>query len=250
MGAALAISTSAKLRRVSRGAGSGGNGEHTGGGREHRVADVGTAAHRGRHILTQREIEAAIAWRLDGVPNADVQVIADLIRPMASDFREGRPEVAAMLLDLRRPNDRRSGWSMACAILAADAGGRSNWSLFWAAGFEVVSAFRHAKRGSHRNRRRAQPDALDALIAAHLADQPGITWRAMFDTFACIASTFDSMLVEYDEAQDELVCQLDTASESLTNVGRSSFAARFDRARTKVGGAGGFSSAPARATEG
>jgi len=188
---------------------------------------------RERHLLSLGEIEAAISWRLDGIPKAELAVIADLIRPMAGDFREDRPEVSTMLHDLHRPNDRRSGWSLACAILAADAGCRSDWALFWSAGFEVVSAYRHARRGSHSNRRRVQPDALDALIAAHLVDHPEAAASAVFDRFSNLADTWHSVLIEYDREQDELVCQLDAGSEQLSNVGRTSFAARLERARSR-----------------
>ena len=113
-----------------------------------------------RALMQPADILAAIAWRLDGIPAGDVEVLALALRPLAPEFHEDRSEVAAILDDLHYPNDRRAAWSLACAVLADDAGQRRDWSMCWAAGFEVMKALLQGQRGSHGNRQTtvATPD--------------------------------------------------------------------------------------------
>ncbi|MFA7268720.1 MAG: hypothetical protein WC073_05200 [Sterolibacterium sp.] len=185
-----------------------------------------------RCLLQPADIGSAIAWRLENMPAGDVEALVLVLRPLAADFREDNPKVAAILRDLHYPNDRRGAWSLACAVLADDGGRRKDWSMFWAAGFEVMKALQQGQRGSHGNRRaisEAPADELDAELAEYLADQPAIGADALFD----VATGF-SAVVEIDYNKDELVCQLDSDDEKLTNVGRAEFKKREERIRQRL----------------
>lgn len=186
----------------------------------------------GKYLLTESDVIAAVAWRLDGIPDAEVATLAATLRPLASDFREARPKVARLLADMRRPGDRRGAWSLACAILARDARRRSEVELSLLAGFEVVKALQQGRRGNHANRRAGTaPDALDELVAEHLGSNPGVDTDVLFNHFASIGCALHQVLVEFDQDQDELVCQLTADAEQLTNVDRTEFARRVHRAR-------------------
>lgn len=190
------------------------------------------SAVTGKYLLTKSDVIAAVAWRLDGIPDAEVVTLAATLRPLADDFREARPKVARLLADMRRPGDRRGAWSLACAILARDAGRRGEVELSLLAGFEVVKALQQGRRGSHANRRAGTaPDALDELVAEHLGSNPGVDTDVLFNHFAAIGCALHEVLVEFDQDLDELVCQLIPGAEQLTNIDRAEFARRVHRAR-------------------
>ena len=182
-------------------------------------------------LLTADDIAAAVAWRTDGIGTDEIAALAATLRPYASDFRASRPDVAAILGDLRRPGDRRGPWSLACALLALDARRRGDVDSFWAAGLEVVKSMQQGRRGSHGNRITQPVDALDALITAEIRETPGLTASAMFDRCAARAGVFQEVLIEYVKARDELVCQLAPGAESFTDIGRAEFERRVRRAR-------------------
>ncbi len=172
----------------------------------------------------------AIGWCLAGVPKADIADVASLLRPHLADFDVGNPSVAVVLADLRYPGNRKSAWSLACAILASDAHDTGDSATFWRAGFEVLQAFRQSRRGKHTNRKTVAPDALDTLIRDCLDDFPRMSASSLFDQLSRDAGSWHEVLVEFDADRDELVCQLDPASESLSNVGRKEFARRVRHA--------------------
>lgn len=142
MGAPLAIASAVPRSRVRTCAGVGGK-EKPASGPKRPPVTVGVP---GRALLTADDIATAIAWRLEGIPAAEIEDIAAALRPLATDFREARPEVAAVLADLRRPGDRRDAWGLACAVLADDAHRRGDLSGFWSAGHVVAEAARQGRR--------------------------------------------------------------------------------------------------------
>lgn len=182
-----------------------------------------------RLARTEDILEAA-SWCLSDIPPGDVSLLASVLRPYANDFTEDRPEVAAILKDLRYPRNRKSSWSLACAILAQDALDRDDTATFWASGIEVLKAMQQGKRGGHHNRNTHAPDALDSCIVEYLSDFPGIAPEQIFLSFIGMANSLHEVLVEHDQDSDELVCQLDQGSEKLTNVGREEFVRRVRRA--------------------
>lgn len=186
-------------------------------------------------LLTADDIAAAVAWRTDGIGTDEIAALAATLRPYASDFRASRPDVAAILGDLRRPGDRRGPWSLACALLALDARRRGDVDGFWAAGLEVVKSMQQGRRGSHGNRIASQADALDALIAAEIRENRGLTASAMFDRCAARASVLQDVLIEYAKERNELVCQLSPEAESFTDIDRAEFERRVRRARHATG---------------
>lgn len=191
-----------------------------------------TAPVSGRCLLTEADVRAAIDWRLSEVPAGDVDALTIVLRPLAGDFREDRAEVAAVVADLRYPGDRRSAWSLVCAVLALDAAGRHEPATFWAAGLEVVRSLQQGQRGRHFNRQAAPaPDALDHQIAEFLADHPDASANTVFDCFAEVANGRHQILIEFDEGKDELVCLLGIDADALTNVGRDEFYRRVRRGR-------------------
>lgn len=181
----------------------------------------------GRSLLTQGDIEAAVDWRLAGITADEVDAIAHALDPFAADFREDRPEVATVLSDLRRPGDRRDPWSLACAVLAADALLRGDAAIFFSAGFEVVGALRQSRRGQHHNRAGCcSLDALDTLIAAE-----SLPADRMFAEFASLAEPCHDVLLGYDKDDGEIICRLDPEDERLTRIGWDEFNLRVERLR-------------------
>lgn len=139
MGAALAIAAAAPRSGAREGAG-------ISGPKKPPAIRNSTAGVSGRSLLTADDLRAAIAWRIEGIPRAEIEAIAAALRPLADDFREDRPAIAALLADLRRPGDRRDAWGLACAVLADDAARRGDLSGFWSAGFVVAEAARQGRR--------------------------------------------------------------------------------------------------------
>lgn len=184
-------------------------------------------------LQTRDDVLAAAEWCLSGIPAEEVRVMGEVLRPLASRFSEDDPEVSAVLADMRYPRNRKSSWSLACAILVEDAWARDDVEAFWAAGIEVLKAWQQGKRGKHHNRNVRTQDALDVRIAAYRADFPVDTHTQAFYSMADIANApgaFDPLLIEYDYDKDELVCQLDPDDEALTNIGLDEFKRRFRHA--------------------
>lgn len=188
--------------------------------------DRATKRLSGRSLLTQSDIEAAVDWRLAGISATEIDAIARALDPFAADFREDRPEVAAVLADLRRPGDRRDPWSLACAVLAADAMLRGDAEIFFSAGFEVVGALRQSRRGQHHNRVGRPLDALDTLIAAE-----SMPAARMFAEFASLAEPDHDVLYGFDEDDSALICRLDPEDVRLTRIGWGEFNRRVERLR-------------------
>lgn len=187
------------------------------------------AAHPQR-LNSVADMLEAIGWCLAGIPKSDIADVASLLWPHLADFEAVNPSVALVLADLRYPGNRKSAWSMACAILASDAKETGDETTFWRAGFEVLQAYRQSKRGNHSNRKTVAQDALDALIRTYLKDFPHTSGVMLFDQFSRDAGPWHEVLIEFDTDREELVCQLDPASERLSNVGRKEFARRYRHA--------------------
>lgn len=191
-----------------------------------------TARAPGRRLTQRADVEAAIAWRLDGIDQSDVDSIARRLRPLVDNFTDSRPEVAAVLAGLRRPGDRRAPWSLACAILAEAAVLSGDVAGFWQAGVEVLQAYRQSHRGRH-DHRRALPvrenDSLDRLIAKHLRIEPAISSDKLFSDFVAMAGGVLVTLADFDTGRGELICQLDPDDEELTNISRKEFEQRMQR---------------------
>ena len=99
------------------------------------ISDRAVKPHR---IVSDHDIFEACLWRLAGcqaeVIEASTARVAKFIKsgvPLESD----QPEVAAAMAALKRPGDRRSGWSalMAVTALYADSQGYTcmNWKPCW-----------------------------------------------------------------------------------------------------------------------
>lgn len=185
---------------------------------------------RVKRLAHEADIIEAAEWCLANIPLSDVQVLASILRPLTDNFAEDRPEIAEILKDLRYPRNRKSSWSLACAVLARDAWYRSDTATFWAAGIEVLKAMQQGKRGTHHNRNAHIADLLDNCIAEYLSDFPRATSAEIFLSFSDIAGYSHEVIVEYDQDNEELVCQLAQDSEKLTNVGREEFSRRMRRA--------------------
>ena len=184
-------------------------------------------------IVSDNDIFEACLWRLAGcqaeVIEASTARVAKFIKsgvPLESD----QPEVAAAMAALKRPGDRRSGWSALMAVTALYADSQGYARLFLVAGFEAVKASQQGKRGSHNNRRMCARDSMDDHIKEFLASDPAASTSEIFQHFADIACSSDPVFIEYDHGKDELVCQLDPDDEKLTNVSREEFARRVRRA--------------------
>lgn len=185
---------------------------------------------RVKRLAREADIIEAAEWCLANIPPSDVQVLASILRPLTDNFAEDRAEVATILKDLRYPRNRKSSWSLACAVLALDAWYRSDTATFWAAGIEVLKAMQQGRRGTHHNRNIHIADQLDNCIVEYLSDFPRATPAEIFLSFSDIAGCCHEVIIEHEQDTDELVCQLDQDSENLTNVGREEFSRRVRRA--------------------
>ncbi len=151
-------------------------------------------------MLTADDLRAAIAWRIEGMPAAEIEAIAAVLRPLADDFREARPEVAAVLADLRRPGDRRGAWSLACAILARDAEMRGDIYQFAAAVAVIAGSL------DQRDRSIGDRSPLTPLMRDLKKCRPGMKSEQAFAYFAglcsgsheVIAGVSDDALVLHD----------------------------------------------------
>lgn len=186
-----------------------------------------------QRTIVDEDIHEAALWRLAEFPaelieasTARVAQLVDADVPLESNHLE----VAAAMAELKRPGDRRSGWSALMAVTALYADSQGYARLFLVAGFEVVKASQQGKRGSHHNRRMCARDSMDDHIKEFLAGDPAASTSEIFQHFADIACSSDPVFVEYDQGKDELVCQLDPDDEKLTNVSREEFAGRVRRA--------------------
>lgn len=133
----------------------------------------------GRCRLTTADVAAAIAWRLDGIDAVEIDTLTKVLRPLAADFRESRPEVAQVLADLRRPGDRRGGWSLANAILARDAERCGDVAEFILAGIAVIESMRRSLSNSGKQRSPLKPK-----MRMLKAERPDLSPVAAFDAFA------------------------------------------------------------------
>lgn len=192
--------------------------------------DLMTKAAAVKCLAKAADIVEAADWCLTNISSPDVQILASILRPLADNFAEDRPEIAEILKDLRYPRNRKSSWSLACAVLAKDAWYRSDTATFWAAGIEVLKAMQQGKRGTHHNRNAHIVDLLDNCIVEYLSDFPRATPAEIFLSFSELAGYSHEVIVEHDQGSEELVCQLDKNSEKLTNVGREEFSRRVRRA--------------------
>lgn len=177
-----------------------------------------------RRLLTNEDICEAIAWRLRGVGDAERELLAALLGPFASDFREDRPEVAAVLRDLAS-SDKRGAWSMACAILADRALAHGEVRGAWAAGIEVVTAYRNSLRATGSRCK----DALSSLILDYLARHSERSGPEIFDHFCALASPGHEILVDFDGT--ELTYLQNPPAEALRSIGEHAFCQRVSRLR-------------------
>lgn len=139
---------------------------------------------RSRSLLTAVEVLAAARWRLERWAPERVTVGIGRIGELVAagvPLDTSQPAVAALLAGIADDTDRRDPWPAlaALAVLWADQVGHA--SMFWRAGFEVVTAYRV---GQHRKGCGSAGDALDDLIARYLLALPEITPRALWDQFA------------------------------------------------------------------
>jgi len=124
----------------------------------------------GRSVLTADDITAAVAARLEGVPAADVLILAKQFRPLAGDFREDRPEVQELLNQMT--GGAKRAWSLACAVIADDARRRGNIAKSVLFGFAVVDALRQTERAKLHTE-----DALSQWIRDKTAARPELIHR-------------------------------------------------------------------------
>lgn len=153
----------------------------------------------GRCLIQPSDIEDALDWRLSGLAIGELEAIAEALRPMADDFREDRPEVATLLADLHRPGDRRSGWSLACAVLAWDGLRRHDMIAFGAALAEVLSAFR-SSQGAKGDRHPLTP-----VMRELKRNQPAMTADRAFAHFKGLAADDHEILADYSDERDALI---------------------------------------------
>ncbi|MCX7172210.1 MAG: hypothetical protein NTY41_18545, partial [Proteobacteria bacterium] len=160
------------------------------------------------------DITAAIAWRLENIPADDVEALALVLRPLAADFREDEPRVATILQDLHYPNDRRGSWSLACAVLADDAGRRGDLSLFLLAGIEAVRAMQQGRNG------KKDRHPLTSIMRKFKTKYPDLTSEQAFDHFSGLE---DDVIADYASWNDSLILH------DAPDLSRESFCRQYRR---------------------
>jgi hypothetical protein len=194
MGAALAIAAAAPRSVVREGASIGGTRKPASGPKTPPAnRNRSTAGISGRSLLTADDLRAAIAWRIDGIPAIEIEAIATALRPLAADFRETRPEVAAVLADLRRPGDRRGAWSLACAVLARDAEMRCDLYQFAAAVAVLASSL------DQRDRSIGDRSPLTPLMRDLKKSRPGLKSDQAFAYFAGLCSGSHEVIAGFSD---------------------------------------------------
>ena len=151
-----------------------------------------------RRIATTGDIESAIAWAIGDLTPGEFSDLTSKLRPLKSDFNEARPEVVAALAVISTKG-RRSPWTIACAVLAADAAARGDTDLHHRAAAEVLTAWRAASRATKTR------SPLSRMLADLRSRRPALT----FDDLARLIDSGDPAIAEAiagaDHAQDEVI---------------------------------------------
>ncbi|MCX7173427.1 MAG: hypothetical protein NT159_05815 [Proteobacteria bacterium] len=131
--------------------------------------------------------------------------IADLIGragQLPASIRADDPVVAGFLqeVDQAFPEDRRSAWTLACAMVAA-SDRQNRGAAFWSAGMVVI--------GAHRKTRLHQPakrhcDALSSLIADFLGNHPEAAPLEIWKHFTDVVLMCSDVLADYNQAANIL----------------------------------------------
>ena len=200
MGAPLAMASAVPRSRARICAGVGDNEKPASGPkRPPENRNRSTAGVPGRALLAADDLRAAIAWRIEGIPATEIEAIAAALRPLAADFRETRPEVAAVLADLRRPGDRRGAWSLACAVLARDAEMRGDMYQFAAAVAVLASSI------DQRDRSSGDRSPLTPLMRDFKENHPGLTSEQAFAHFAALGGAEHEVIAGFSGIDDALI---------------------------------------------
>ena len=194
MGAPLSVAAAAPQSGAREGEGVGGAPKPVSGPKKPPANRIrSTAGVSGRSLLSVDDLRAAIAWRIEGIPATEIEAIAVALRPLAADFREARPEVAAVLADLRRPGDRRGAWSLACAILAQDAEMRGDMYQFAAAVAVLASSL------DQRDRSIGDRSPLTPLMRDFKTSRPGMKSEQAFAYFAMLCSGSHEVIAGFSD---------------------------------------------------
>jgi hypothetical protein len=130
-----------------------------------------------RRLVTRADIEAAIQWRFDGIPEDELtgMMIAgrQIFETHDGDITDSAPAVAALLEQLARPGDRRSPWSLLCALLYRVADGQTATS----AGFEVAVAWQTSRRGKTSRKCEALTEWMIEFASHNPDAKPADLWR-------------------------------------------------------------------------
>ncbi|MBK6743615.1 MAG: hypothetical protein IPG66_11815 [Hydrogenophilales bacterium] len=128
-------------------------------------------------LITRIDIEAAIRWRFDGIPEdelASMMISArQLFETHEGEITDSAPAVAALLEQLARSGDRRSPWSLLCALLWRVADGLTASS----AGFEVAVAWQSSRRSRSPRRREELTEWMIEFASHNPNATPADIWR-------------------------------------------------------------------------
>lgn len=175
-----------------------------------RAALIRLAPHRDR---LQADLATVTAW-LDKRPSGD-------------NIAEDDPGTLALLKEIRIPSDRRCQWGRFVALLALVYLGRKDSAAFALVGHELLLLERQSQR---RRSRRGTGDALNNLVAAHLAEQPGRPTAAVIRDITG-AAMIDPTIVDYDPSAGVLSY---AQGEGVRDINRPALERRVQRTRKRM----------------
>jgi hypothetical protein len=186
-----------------------------------------------RWLATDAEIQRAAWWRLDrfGYDQANefVREMAELLaRGVPVD--SGHPEIARLMVSMRRRGDRRSEWSalLAVAVLAADA--HHYPQIYYQAGQILFAAMQSAEA---KQTATVAVSELSEHIATFQRQKPSHTARQCFSAFLDEAEEGgddQSPFYDHDPARKRLFFYQHTEEDQIEF---QAFEKRFNRIRNR-----------------
>lgn len=181
-----------------------------------------------RRLLGDDDVLDAALWRLADWTIEELErgaAIVASLRQLGAPLIRDQPDIRRALLMLERSGDRRDPWTALAALLVLHADACGDVSLFWRAGFDVVTA----RRNSRARVSSAALNEFAAMVADYQANRPHATADEQFDFWAAIAGTHP-VLAEHDSRRDVLTY---VRNGRLVDINRASFARLFRRVRER-----------------
>lgn len=185
-----------------------------------------------QRLATADEIAQAIIWRLKGLDRAKKADLIGRLGQLPKWLRADDPAVAAFLNEIEQafPGDRRSSWTLACAMVAVTDRMNRGYA-FWTAGMVVLGAHRKSLQRAGKG----PCDALTDLVAEFLGNHPQAAPLEIWESFTVVALFHTDVLADYDEENNILSFYPDTKDlNNWQDIDYETFARRVRRVRKMI----------------